>query len=510
MKKHLLKLSIIPFLLLSSLTAHAEPWVDTSNIFLKASIQQLADIGIIKTPVTTFPLMWHDIADDLKNANSHKLSRDNKSAFSYVSHQLKLAKRNQQKIEMNIASENNRFTSFGDSFRDNNNLTIHNTFMTDYFAVNLSPSYNASPTDDDKTRYDGSYVAAFAGNWVITLGMQDRWWGPGWDSNLAMTNNARPMPTIALSRKSSQPFSIPFTEIKIPWTVTSYMGKMNDERVVDNTLLWGFRLNFKPFDNVEVGVTRLAQWAGDGRTKDIKTFFNVLKGLDNCGGNGPTVEECQDGEEPGNQLAGYDVRWSTSLFEQPIGIYYSMLAEDGDRKGGLSIFGEERYQVGFDTRLNLFNHDWLLYAEGTDTYALCKDGNNGDGTSKIGDCYYEHHIYKTGMRYKGRNIGNLYENDATTLVLGLVSQENSNISYEFKLRWLQLNKDNHDKAPDNPLIGNTLTPIAENMLMFSGKAQYSYKNWRYTFGSNLSESSYDNDINNKSNINVFLNIEYNL
>ena len=510
MKNYLTKLSVASCLLLSSIKVHAEPWVDTSNIFLRASIQQLADIGVIKTPVTTFPLMWHDIAEDLKNANAHQLNNKNKNAFTYVLHQLKLAKRNQQKVEVNVASEKNRFTSFGDSFRDNNNLALHSTFMTNYFAVNLSPSYNSSPADGDKTHYNGSYVAAFAGNWIITLGMQDRWWGPGWDSNLAMTNNARPMPAVALSRKSSQPFSIPFTDIEIPWTVTSYMGMMNDERIIKDTLLWGFRLNFKPIDSLEIGITRLAQWAGDGRIKDMKTFFNVLKGFDNCGGNGPTVEECLNGAEPGNQLAGWDFRWSGSLFEQPLGVYFSLLAEDGDRKGGLNFFGEERYQVGFDTRFNLFNHDWLLYAEGTDTYALCKDGNNGDGTSTIGDCYYEHNIYKTGMHYKGRTIGSLYDNDATTLVLGLVSQENSNTNFEFKLRWLQLNKDNHDKAPDNPLIGNTLTPIAENMLMLSGKAQYSYKNWRYTLGTRLSESTYDNDIDKKNEINVFLNVEYNL
>jgi hypothetical protein len=510
MKNHLVKLSLVSCLLLPGINVQAEPWVDTSNIFLRASIQQLADIGIIKTPVTTFPLMWHDIAADLRNSSSYNLDTSTKNAFSYVLHELKLAKRNQRKLEVNLASKSNRFTSFGDSFRDKNNISLHSSFMTSYFAVNLSPSYTASPNDDDELRYDGSYVAAFAGNWVVTLGMQDRWWGPGWDSNLSMTNNARPIPAVALSRKSAQPLSIPFTDWDIPWTVTSYMGVMDDKRIVKDTLLWGFRLNFKPFENLEIGVTRLAQWAGDGRNKDIETFWNVLKGQDNCGGNGPTVEECKNGAEPGNQLAGWDFRWSTSLFEQPLGVYFSLFAEDGDRRGGLNFFGEERYQVGFDTRFNAFNHDWLFYVEGADTYALCKDGVNGDGTSTIGDCYYEHHIYKTGMRYKGRNIGNLYENDATSLVFGLVSQENSDINYEFKFRWLQLNKDNHDKAPNNPLIGNTLTPIAEDMLMLSGKAQYSYKNWRYTFGTKLSESKYDNDISTKTDINVSLTIEYNL
>ena len=52
-----------------SISASAEPWIDTSDIYLKANIQLLADTGHITTPVTTYPLMWHDIAQDSKKMN---------------------------------------------------------------------------------------------------------------------------------------------------------------------------------------------------------------------------------------------------------------------------------------------------------------------------------------------------------------------------------------------------------------------------------------------------------
>jgi hypothetical protein len=156
------------------------------------------------------------------------------------------------------------------------------------------------------------------------------------------------------------------------------------------------------------------------------------------------------------------------------------------------------------------SHDWRLYVEATDTYAQCKDGVNGDGTSNIGDCYYEHGIYKTGMRYNGRSIGSIYENDATTAVVGLISQGYKNTNIELKFRWLQLNKDNSDRAPGNTTIGNTVTEVAEDVLMLSGKVQHSYRNFRFTLGGDLSQSTFDNDIKNENNINVFFNMEYNL
>jgi hypothetical protein len=488
----------------------AEPWVDASNIFLRVNIQRLADLGIITTPVTTFPLMWHDIVQDLKVANIYLLTNEQKNAYYYVKNQYLLAKNNQKKLSVSAATNDNRFTSYSDTFRDNNSISVQSSFMSDTFAANITTSYTHSPQDKEYFRLDGTYVAAFVGNWVFSAGMQDRWWGPGWDTSLSMSNNARPMPTLSLSRKSAQGFQVPFTEHSIPWTVTTFMGVMDDERFVKDTLLWGFRVNFKPAKNWEIGISRLAQWAGDGRPNGLDTFLKVLKGEDNCGGNGPTIEECANGEEPGNQLAGYDIRYANQILGHPIGVYFTMFAEDGDRKGGLSVFGEERYQLGVDTNINFMSHDWRLYVEATDTYAQCKDGVNGDGTSNIGDCYYEHGIYKTGMRYNGRSIGSIYENDATTAVVGLISQGYKNTNIELKFRWLQLNKDNSDRAPGNTTIGNTVTEVAEDVLMLSGKVQHSYRNFRFTLGGDLSQSTFDNDIKNENNINVFFNMEYNL
>ena len=66
----------------------------------------------------------------------------------------------------------------------------------------------------------------------------------------------------------------------------TFIHPFNDERVIEDTLLWGFRLNFKPFENLEIGISRLAQWGGEGRPQSSSTFWNVLLGKDNCGAGG--------------------------------------------------------------------------------------------------------------------------------------------------------------------------------------------------------------------------------
>lgn len=502
----LLKLDNLPYtLFFFCFLSSAEPWIDTSNIYLRANIQQLADAGYIKTPVTTFPLMWLDIGRDLKRVNYSALNSSEKQAFDYINHQFRMAKKNNKKIEFTVASQNKRFTSFGEDFRDKSHIKVQASYMSDAFAVGLSSSYTFSPLDNDKTRLDGSYVAGFIGNWVFSLGKQDRWWGPGWDSNLSLTNNARPLPALSLSRRSAIPLEIPFTEIEIPWTVTSFMAVMDDNRIIKDTLLWGFRLNFTPIDGLEVGLTRLAQWGGKGRSQSLGTFGNVLIGKDNCGASGLDCGENKE-NEPGNQQAGYDLRYSFTLLNTPIGVYGQYFAEDGDNSNSLGFLTEPQIQVGIDSQVNIFSAPTTVYLEYTDTYADCRDVEN----SNIGNCYYEHHIYQTGMRYEQKTLGNLYDNDATSVVLGFISNISPNTNVTTKIRHLQLNKDNNDKAPNNAIIGNPLTKIAEDMLMVSTKVQHSYKNWRYTLGLDLSNSTFENDIADKNQANMFIKVEYNL
>ena len=161
------------------------------------------------------------------------------------------------------------------------------------------------------------------------------------------------------------------------------------------------------------------------------------------------------------------------------------MAEDGS--GSSSKFLTEiRYMVGFDTQLNLFNQNMRVFVEASDTFADCS-GVNDDGT---GNCFYEHHIYQTGMRFNQRVIANIYDNDARTYVLGVISQINRTSNWQAKIRYLQLNQDNSDKGPGNPLIGNTLTEIAEDMFMLSGKYQWQSKQWLYSIGSQVSQSTF--------------------
>lgn len=488
--------------MLINVTSLAEPWIDTSDIYLKANIQQLADAGYIVTPVTTYPLMWTDIIADLKKTNINQLDKKDQQAYFYIQHQAKLAKQNLTTLKAYISNKNTRFNSFGDNFREKNNIQIQSTYMFENFAAKITTSYTRNPKYGKSSRIDDAYLAAFVGNWVVSLGRQNRWFGPTWDTSFSLSNNARPMTALTLTRKSAQAFKVPFSKIKVPWTVTSFMGKTDDTRTVKNTLLWGFRLNFKPLPNLEIGLSRLAQWGGDGRSTSISTFWNVLTGRTNCGVDNLICNE--NNPNPANQQAGYDLRYSLTLFNVPVAIYGQKFAEDGSANA-FNYITKANPQLGIDALLTPYEIPSRVFFEYGDSLAYCTI------LGKFGaNCYYEHESYLTGMRFHGRTISNLYDNDAKSYVLGAITQLDTNTHLTTKLRYLKLNYDNSDKAPNNPLIGNPLTSIAENMTMLSTSLRHSYKNWRFTFDASLSHSTFKNNIASTKSINAALTVEYNL
>lgn len=491
--------------LFSSFNSTAEPFIDTSNVFLRADLQLLADSGHLNIPLTTYPLMWADVANALNKIDEFELNEDNKNAYWHVKEQFKRSKKNSSSVELNLATDEARFTSFGDENREGSFTKANFSYMGDNWAVKFAPSVSEDDRRSKNVRADGSYIAGFMGNWVVAVGQQDRWFGPGYDTNLALTNNARPIPAISLTRKSSSPFVMPFyNDIQIPWNVTTFMGRLEEDRHISNALLWGFRANFKPTQNLEIGLTRLAQWAGDDRPSGLDTFKDLLLGNDLGGAN------IDKENEPGNQNGGYDIRYNISQVNHPLAIYMQMIAEDGDSKGGLSIFGEERYMYGIETRINAFNNSWQTYLEYADTFADCSDADRDDGINN-GNCYYEHHIYKTGMRYRGRSIGSSYENDTTSIVFGMVSQLNNLESWEFKARYLDLNTDNDDRYPEDEDMGNTVTKIAEEVYMLSTKYQRYQGRFKFTLGGSLAYSTFESaDEDNDFDPNVYFNVEYKL
>jgi hypothetical protein len=415
--------------------ACADPWLQPGDEALRSDIELLADAGILRGPTTTWPLSWPDIERDVSNAETDGLDAATTDALFRVR---RLARDSAARgyagagIRVRGAYQPSALREFADTPREEGELSLRASWLTDHFALNLQGAYVADPDDGKDFRADGSYLGVNFGNFMLSAGYMERWWGPGWDGSLILSTNARPIPTVTLERNYTEPFKSKWLSWIGPWRASIAMGRAESEDVpVPDVRFFAARVNFKPRPWLEFGLTRTAQWCGGERTCDWGTFVDMVLGNDNQASSGGAAAE-----QPGNQMAGYDMRLRSPWRRLPIAFYTQWIGED--EAGGLpsKFIGQFGLETWGSSRLGV----WRLRAEYTDT--TC----NFTRQEPEYGCAYRNSIYPQGYAYRGRIIGDSMDNDSRRYTLsGLLTLSNGAF-VSLTLRRLELNRDGGDHA----------------------------------------------------------------
>ena len=422
-------------LIVSSLlttTVSAEPWAAPGDTRLRNDLQLLNDAGVINIPLTAWPIAWGDVHGALSKTKISELSDDTRAAYDRVR---RLARDEMGdgstifRVTAGGASDPRHIRSFENTPREEAELSVGAAWIGTRFAVNINATYADDPFDGDEYRPDGTYVGVALGNWMLSAGWQERWWGPGRDGSLILSTNGRPTPSIGVQRIASLPFESKWLSWMGPWTLTTFMGLLDDARVVDDAWLWGFRGSFRPTPNIEIGFSRTAQWCGDDRPCDLETFINVLRGKDNAGAN------VDPEDEPGNQLGGIDIRWLLPK-EIPVALYMQWIAEDTRKTG--SQLHQWLEQVGMEFWGSIGDASHRTHIEVTDSTAHL--GAFGEG-SRVPNSAYNHAIYQTGYRYNGRSIGHSMDGDGLSFSLGSTLVQSAGHTWNLSLRHMEINRE---------------------------------------------------------------------
>lgn len=474
-----LRLSIVLLCItLGGKSLEAAPWVDTSDLYLRADIQALADAGVITVPVNTYPLMWAGIGADLAKAEPALLSAGLVDAFARVNfyYRQAIANKGNKSLKFTAATDAARFQHFGSDYREKAEAIASYEFLGSRFAYKLSTSAHYEAQDDKKLRFDDSYLAMIWGNWIFSAGTIGQWWGPGFDSGLIKSTNARPMPSVAVSRNNPQAFETPWLSWVGPWTLTAGFSLMEEERYAPRALLWNFRGTMRPFKQLEIGFSWTTQLCGEGQECDAKIIAKALTGQRDC--RNDTGAGCSS---YGNQLAGFDIRYAETWYDIPVGVYLEKTCEDakGTSPWELADCG---YLWGLDSRLEFDDQQYKLFLEYTDTLAAC--GTNDD----VFNCFYEHSTYRSGSRYYGRALGSTYDSDAKVIVLGVIGQFANSRGFSSVLRYAQLNEDGVN-------TGNVWAPQPPKEDLMQLELSYRLPLWRgmMSVGGTISRSEFVED-----------------
>ncbi len=409
--------------------AGAAPWLPPGDARVRHDVQLLADAGVIRAPVTTWPMSWPDIARDVLGTDVREIRS------SAVLDALRRLRRDAQRAAAPgfsrsgfvaaVAEKPTRLRTFVSTPRAQRELNVESGWLGDRFAVNLEVTVASNPEDDREVRLDGSYVGATFANFILSAGAIDRWWGPGREGSLILSTNARPIPGIAIERNVSEPFRWNVLRWLGPWRASAAMGQLEGSGVaVADTRFFAARVNFRPAHWLEIGLSRTAQWCGEGRPCDLDTFADLLVGRDNRDA-GLTPEN-----EPGNQMAGYDARIRSPWNRLPVAIYAQLIGED--EAGGLpsKFLGLAGAELWGGMRLG----SWRLHVEYADT--SCSFSHSEPEF----DCAYRNALYPDGYAYRGRAIGHALDTDGRLSAAGMELVRPSGETFSLLVRSMELNR----------------------------------------------------------------------
>ena len=436
----------------------ASPWIDVGDERLRNNLHFLNDSGVMPISLTTWPIMWADVKIALKRVRRSELNLSQKTAIRELEFELRYQTGQgfKRSIEFSVASSRALFRNFSSNYREKGE--IHKSFNWDGEDVALKLQSNLvtdSGGNDVDANLDGSYIAGVMGEWVFGVGAIDRWWGPGTQSSLILSNNARPVPALIFQTKGAQRFDTFWLSWLGDWHFVSFLGQMESSRAVPEGKLTGMRFTFKPTDFLEFGLSRAMQWGGEGRDESLSAFWKSL-----------TSQGENTSEQSGNQIAGFDVRYNFNFLNTlPSAIYSQAIGEDEagfmPTKYTFQLGGESYYALSSGNSLKGF-------AE----YANTTAGALGAEHPNVA---YEHSVFQSGYRYRGRVLGATYDNDAEIVTLGGAYQQAEGQLTKLALSYMKLNEDGEAR-------GNTVSSDTQTLMYVEANHQRFFSGGRLKLG----------------------------
>lgn len=427
--------------------ALAAPWADVGDRQLRSDVELLKSAGIIRGPVNSWPLPWAQIDNGINSIGAVPLPPHIAAALGRV-RALSARARLTRAHQIVIAGTNKvqLVRDFGGGAREKADMAYRVEFDTGAFFVSSGVGYRPGQAGKDY-HFEPGYIAVKSGNWAAYVGYTELWFGPGNDATLLFSNSARPFPKIGIRRLSPDPLNIPVLRWLGPVKVEAFGGMLNEQRDYKNPLVMGMRVAFEPTPGLEIGLQRAIQICGSGRRCNARSFGTAWFGL------GSADNSQSRDNDPGNQLAGFDISYVRAIGPVTAKLYFEGIAEDRRnlalahyaRLGGVQLAGP----IGHGGAM------WSGFAEYADTL-----GAKLFGGSTAPGVLYNNFIYTSGYTYKGRSIGHALGGDTRVLTVSGSAVDTRNRRYYGSFRNIDLNVTAAQftgSAPRNPVSATAET-----------------------------------------------------
>jgi hypothetical protein len=280
--------------------------------------------------------------------------------------------------------------------------------VNDWAALTFQPKFISDPhvlgfgaTENNEYFYVREFnVKLSKFNIALEVGRSSLWWGHGYHGSLLLTDHAFPLDMIKLG--SDEAFRLPWVLSELgEWKVQTFLGQLERERDFPRAKLFGLRVSYLPAGWLELGLTRLTQFNGEGREHQSfpQAVFDAYT-------SEPNAEELDVNEQamldfratiPGDYLP----------FPAGMQVYGELGSED---KWSKTIPSRGAYLVGIYI-------PQLFRGDSTDLRIQYADTDYTRRNTQIAQVWYNNATYSSGMRHRGFSLGHHMGTDATDLLV---------------------------------------------------------------------------------------------
>jgi len=257
-------------------------------------------------------------------------------------------------------------------------------------------------------RLDDTAVAVDAFGIQAQAWAHRSWWGPGWQSALPLSNNSPPLDAIGFQRAAVVPSESPWLSWLGPWNTDFFVARTEGQPPGpgSDALITGWRVTAHPLPLLEISLTRMAQFGGQGHAETLGSFARAVVGAH---ANAQTV--VAQSHDSGNGLAGGDLRLRCP-FGVRCAVYTQVMGEDS------------RKHLPFKYLETLGAETWT--ADGTMRFYFeaaeigCRETWRHQTVPR---CAYVNYAYHNGFTNGNRWLGASVGSDGKLLTLGWIDSE---------------------------------------------------------------------------------------
>ncbi|HUI57756.1 MAG TPA: capsule assembly Wzi family protein [Bryobacteraceae bacterium] len=184
----------------------------------------------------------------------------------------------------------------------------------------LPPAVGQAPTD--RFRAVEASVGLQLGDFAVSLGKQELWWGPTADAPLAFSTNAEPTKNLKIS--TVHPFRLPGV-LRYLGDIRSefILGKLGGQKYTWRPWFNAQKISFKLTPDLELGFTRWSIFWGVGHPITLGSLVTDLTSV-----NSPTGASGLGRNDPGDRKGGFDFRLRIPWLRNWLTLYSDSYCDD--------------------------------------------------------------------------------------------------------------------------------------------------------------------------------------